>query len=228
MLELSVFQTCRAFHLLSDSKLLWMTLLAKLDYDQAPDVGPHVDLDSLQAKEVKQLVIRAMRNYKNWCSPTGPRITREQKVQLEPHLRAVNVFPGCRYLLVQSANQDYFGVWDITQERIIARHLCHESLIYSPHGCALLKGGKIARVAFWQDTFQVVDLDLDRGTSVLLLSWRTGVDGTYAIHMIFKIREEVVIGEAPDGYIFLLNPEVGKCARVRISANYERVCAVYP
>lgn len=78
-----------------------MTFLTNLDYDQAPDAGLHIDLDSLQTKEVKQLVIRAMRSYKNWYS-SCPQITREQKVELEPHHGVVKVFPGCRYILAQS------------------------------------------------------------------------------------------------------------------------------
>lgn len=149
MPDLSVFLTCKTLHLLSDSKRLWMTFLANLDYDQAPDVGPHIDLDSLQTKEVKQLVIRAMRSCKNWCS-SCPQITREQKVELEPHHGVVKVFPVCRYILAQSANRDYFGVWDITREKIIARHLFSGSLMLIEHGCALLKGGKIA--SFWRGT----------------------------------------------------------------------------
>lgn len=142
----------------------------------------------------------------------------------------MKVFPGCRYILVQSASRVYFGVWDITRERIITKYLYQENLFFSPHGCALLKGGKIARVALWQDKFQAVDLDLDRRTSTLLLLWHVhvGVDGTYAIHMIFKMREEVVIVKARDGHIFLLDPETGKCARVRVSASAERVCTFYP
>lgn len=71
-----------------------MTFLANLDYDQAPDAGLHIDLDFLQTKEVKQLVIRVMRSYKNWCS-SCPQITREQKVESQPH----KVFPVCRYIL---------------------------------------------------------------------------------------------------------------------------------
>lgn len=149
MPELSVSQTCKTLHLLSDSKRLWMTFLANLDYDQSPDVGPHIELVSLQTKDIKRLVIRAKRSYKNWCS-SCPQVTREQKVELESHHGVVKVFPGCRYIL--AANSDYFGVWDITRERIIARYLFSGRLMLIEHGCALLGGGKIARVAIWRGT----------------------------------------------------------------------------
>lgn len=128
-----------------------MTLLAKLDYDQAPDVGPHVDLDSLQTREVKRIIARALRSYNNWCSPDGPRVTREQEFLLESHLCAMMVLPGCKYIVVQSLNNDYFGVWDITQERVIARHLCPGSLRGRQHDCALLEGEATIRVAYLRD-----------------------------------------------------------------------------
>lgn len=130
-----------------------MTLLAKLDYDHAPDVGPHVDLDSLQTREAKRIIVRALKSNNNWCSPDGPRVTREQEFLLESHLRAMMVLPGCKYIVVQSLNNDYLGVWDITQERIIARHLCPGSLQCTAHDCALLlvEGGKTVRVAYLLD-----------------------------------------------------------------------------
>lgn len=129
-----------------------MTLLAKLDYDQAPDVGPHVDLDSLQAKEVKRIVVRALTGYNNWCFPDGPRITREQRVQLESYQYvAVVVLPGCQYLIVQSRNGDHFGVWDINRETLVVRYQYSRKLHHITCDCALLKGGKIARFAFLRD-----------------------------------------------------------------------------
>lgn len=125
-----------------------MVLFAKLDYDQAPDVGPHVDLDSLLAKEVKRIVVRALRGYNNWCSPGGPRVTREQELHVRSKLRIMKILPGCQYIAVRSDNFGYYGVWDIKRERVIAKYHLHQAQGYMECDCELLRGGKIVRIAF--------------------------------------------------------------------------------
>lgn len=122
--------------------------LAQLDYDHAPDVGPHTDLVSMQARDVKNLVVRALRGYMNWNSPGGPRITRQQISRFEGSVKPYMLLPGCKYILVELRTEDHFGIWSIIGEKMVARHPHMLSFDYVTPHCAFLDGGKVVRVVY--------------------------------------------------------------------------------
>lgn len=126
-----------------------MTLLSKLDYEHAPDVPPHVDLGALRTEEIKVLIVRAIRGFKNWHSPSGPRIIGERVVRYSSSFYPVMLLAGCDYMLVKSRSSSaaVFGVWSIKQEKLVSTYDLGSHSRFPSHHCAILKGGNIVRLA---------------------------------------------------------------------------------
>lgn len=126
-----------------------MSLLSKLDYEHAPVVPPHVDLGALGTEEIKKLVVRAIRGFKNWLSPSGPRVVRERVVRHLSFIYPVMLLAGCEYMLVKLriSSTAMFGVWSIEQEKLVSAYDLDKITRFPSHHCALLKGGNIVRLA---------------------------------------------------------------------------------
>ena len=62
--RLSTFtQVCRTLLRATEKKSLWIHLLICLDYTCAPDIPPHVNIDSLSYDKVRSIVVDAVRSY---------------------------------------------------------------------------------------------------------------------------------------------------------------------
>ncbi|KAH8108547.1 hypothetical protein DFH11DRAFT_1632642 [Phellopilus nigrolimitatus] len=104
---LRVEMTCRVLRDVVATRHLWLALLRGLPNDCAPNLPPHVSIESLDFISLKSLVVRAVRGSRNWNSPS-PKVTREIKFtannpRREP-LVVVNkasFVPGGDYLMVQ-------------------------------------------------------------------------------------------------------------------------------
>lgn len=152
-----ICQTCRTLHILSNSKNLWMSLLSRLDYDHAPDVLPHVDLGTLRTEEIKKLVVRATRGYRNWHSPGGPRVIDKRVFQFPSSFYPKMMLAGCDYMLVKSVRTSIFGVWSIEQEVLVSLYDMDDDRQSPTSHCAILKGGDIARLALLYSTSDDAD-----------------------------------------------------------------------
>ncbi|KAH8106373.1 hypothetical protein DFH11DRAFT_1712132, partial [Phellopilus nigrolimitatus] len=99
--------TCKVLRDIVATRHLWLTHLRGLPNECAPDLPPHVSLDSLDCIGLKTLVVRALRGNRNWNSPL-PKATREIKVIVnnpirEPTLvvKKASLVPGGDYLMVR-------------------------------------------------------------------------------------------------------------------------------
>ncbi|KAH8113605.1 hypothetical protein DFH11DRAFT_311075 [Phellopilus nigrolimitatus] len=111
---LRIETTCRVLQDIAASRHLWLAHLRGLPNECAPDLPPHVSLESLDCIGLKSLVVRAVRGNKNWNSPS-PKATREIKVIFDKPIRKpalvvekAYIVSGGDYLVVQwSTCQSY-------------------------------------------------------------------------------------------------------------------------
>ena len=61
---------------LISTRAMWLSRMQALDFDCAPDIAPHVDLANLSTDLIRSLVVRAVLSYRNWHSPTGPKVSK--------------------------------------------------------------------------------------------------------------------------------------------------------
>ncbi|KAH8108546.1 hypothetical protein DFH11DRAFT_1086330 [Phellopilus nigrolimitatus] len=113
---LRVEMMCKFLQDIVTTRHLWLTLLRGLPNECAPDLPPHVSIESLDCSSLKSLVVRAVRGNRNWNSPS-PKATREIKVIGNNPVRKpalvinkASFVPGGDYLVVKwairSAAQD--------------------------------------------------------------------------------------------------------------------------
>ncbi|KAH8108542.1 hypothetical protein DFH11DRAFT_1881816 [Phellopilus nigrolimitatus] len=102
--------TCKVLRDIVATRHLWLTHLRGLHNRFAPDLAPHVPIESLDGAHLKELVVRAVRGNRNWNSPS-PKVTREIKVGVsnpagEPFMIVdqAALVPGGDYLTIQSSN----------------------------------------------------------------------------------------------------------------------------
>lgn len=102
-----ILQMCKFLRDVAATRHLWLTHLRGLSNECAPDLPPHVSLESLDCMGLKMLVVCAVRRNKNWNSPS-PKVTREMNVIFdkpiqEPALvvKKASLVPGGDYLMVQ-------------------------------------------------------------------------------------------------------------------------------
>ncbi|KAH8092564.1 hypothetical protein DFH11DRAFT_1887653 [Phellopilus nigrolimitatus] len=103
---LRVEMMCKFLQDVVATRHLWLILLRRLPNECAPDLPPHVSLESLDGIGLKTLVVRAVCGSRNWNSPF-PEVTREIKVifdkpiQEPAFVRKASLVPGGDYLVVQ-------------------------------------------------------------------------------------------------------------------------------
>ncbi|KAH8118873.1 hypothetical protein DFH11DRAFT_1723711 [Phellopilus nigrolimitatus] len=69
---------------MSSDKALWLKRLGALDQHDAPDLPPHVSLNDLTSEELRTLVERAQRRYRNSTDPAPLRPTRKTTIRIKP------------------------------------------------------------------------------------------------------------------------------------------------
>ena len=111
-------------------------MLRRLDRDCAVDFPPHVPVDTLSADELRDVVVRAARGYRNWtCAKQEfPKATRQISLEIgdlllvggEVRTRGVLLFwirnmvkllPGGQHLVAHVG--DTLGCWHIPSQRNI-------------------------------------------------------------------------------------------------------------
>ncbi|KAL5498871.1 hypothetical protein ACEPAH_1389 [Sanghuangporus vaninii] len=115
---------------------LWMHILGELDEFHAPDLPPHIILDSLSSDELKRLSMRAAIGHANWSKPSssGPWITRKciikpknkggmlGDLKQDKHIREVmKIVPGGagEEFLFILWSEGYLQCWDVKKNTAI-------------------------------------------------------------------------------------------------------------
>ena len=117
-------QTCRSLRDAIVCRHFWLKRLQLLDQEHAPDLPPHVNVDSLTYHELRDLVVRARRRVLN-CTGSSPlRVSREMVIPISQE-NVNNILgqtlgwgadtllvPGGRYFLLKWP-AGYLQCWDV-------------------------------------------------------------------------------------------------------------------
>ncbi|KAH8115669.1 hypothetical protein DFH11DRAFT_1854098 [Phellopilus nigrolimitatus] len=144
---LQVETMCKFLQDIVATRHLWLTYLCGLPNECAPDLPPHVSLESLNCSGLKTLVVRAVRGNRNWKSPS-PKVTREIKVLVNDPVRKpvlvvneASLVPGGDYLVVEwttrpSVLDGYLQLLEVSNGKKI--------WLYSdPDNCSVSKSRKL-------------------------------------------------------------------------------------
>lgn len=125
---LSVSKTCTLLRDVASNRHFWLNRLYELDQAHAPNLPPHLLLESLTWEEIRELVIKAYRRAEN----TGevPKVTREVVIPIKEG-NALTYFgnthtwgadtvllPGGRYFLIRWP-VGYLQCWDVSKRRFL-------------------------------------------------------------------------------------------------------------
>ncbi len=100
-------QVCKSWRGAVASRLVWRSLLSRLDDEHAPDLLPQVNIDLLTASELKDVVVRAHQKHMRWSSLPGVSPSSSREIVL-PAIRDVwtvdrIITSGGQHLLVLSS-----------------------------------------------------------------------------------------------------------------------------
>ena len=101
---------------------IWYNLLRRLPVSQTPDLPPHVRLESISTEDLRLLVIRAVRSYRNWLRGPKLRATREYQIRItrnnesETYERVdPRLLPGGQYLVINNSGR--LEIWSVPYRR---------------------------------------------------------------------------------------------------------------
>ncbi len=97
-------QVCKSWRVAAASRLVWKSLLSRLDDEHAPDLLPQVNIDLLTVSELKDVVVRAHQKHMRWSSLPVVSPSSSREIVL-PAVRDVDggsydLLPGGQHLIV--------------------------------------------------------------------------------------------------------------------------------
>ena len=129
---LDSLKASKTFRELSLTRSIWDHKLRELDQEHAPDLPSSVPINSLSTRELRHMVIRAVRRYRNCISSSNIIVTRRATVDLtrggiyNEFGRSIHyilrLLPGGKYMLRVSLDMYYLELWDVETNAFICNY----------------------------------------------------------------------------------------------------------
>lgn len=116
-LNLLLYKACSIFREILTSRHLWLIQLQSLDQECAPDLPPHINIDTLSLQALRTLVVNAIRSNESISQGTV-QYTRRASVATSSHIKNncsisdARLSPGGQYLFVRWMNNK-LGIFDL-------------------------------------------------------------------------------------------------------------------